>query len=101
MIKTLKFKDAIKKKESMFEVSGYVSYYKAAEEANIFTKSVLEFSALIQMATEIIDKVDPENKDKFVYDKVEDFVKKIKVGLQAAKLKYLPRISQLCNNLFR
>ena len=99
--KTLRFNNPEKRKEDMFAVLGYVSYYKMVEEANAFAKSVLEFSTMINKLEKMIDKFDPENKDKFVYDKTRIFNKKIEQFFTKIKLNFIPYISNLCNTIFR
>ncbi len=101
MSKVFRYNKAEKAKERMQRVMGYVSDYKAVEKVNIFIRSVLEFSVLIKQLTDIVDTVDPKNKDKFVYDRTKMFHDKMVQTFNKIKMEYFPTIAEFCKTLFR
>ncbi len=76
MIKALKFKGMDKAKDKAWELNDnkQASDMMIVAAIENFYRSILEFSTLIKQLSNILDTIDPKNKDKFKYNKTKDFV---------------------------
>ena len=90
MTKVLKFKGMDEAKDKVWELENkHASDIMIVSAIENFYRFILEFSALIKQLSNILDEIDPKNKDKFKYSKTKDFVMGCKEIM--LKIKYILR----------